>query len=68
MYPNHSTEDRRCPDCGTQLDTTGNDMYVCPHEGSTWVLYGPRILLRPPVVTRSVLELPWETQPSAAAA
>ncbi len=64
MY--RSTEERSCPDCGAVLDVVAEDTFVCPKEGTQWVSYGPNLLLRPAVVTRSVLELPWESRRAAA--
>lgn len=66
MELKRSLEDRRCPGCGVLLESKAEETFVCPAEGITWVAYGPQLLLRPAVVTRSPLELPWESEQVAA--
>ena len=65
---NRSLEERRCPDCGARLELVDDGSYRCVADESVWMAYGPKLLLKPALVTASrlALDLPWESHKVAA--
>lgn len=58
---------RRCPDCGALLVVREDGVFACSQDETLWMVYGPKLLLRAPVVKplRLALDLPWEVRKAA---
>ncbi|MBA3944049.1 MAG: hypothetical protein H0X37_05740 [Herpetosiphonaceae bacterium] len=55
------TRNQKCPTCSRTL-TQHDDVFTCAEHGD-WVLYGTRLLVRPPTaeaLRRETVTMPWE--------
>lgn len=67
MELKRNQEARCCPDCGAVLESVEDGSFRCPNENTVWMAYGPKLLLKPAVVTgkKLALDLPWEGRRAA---